>query len=152
VKLAHLAAALPLVLVALAAATVVGDATTGCSSCKTLPALSPSDLACNSNEDCATVWSGTICCGCNCPDTAANTATQARLQSELSSELSCGKTCECPATVIARCIAHQCTLCGNPAFGPMSGSPAECDQDGGLGDAADDAPPDAPMGVDAGEG
>jgi hypothetical protein len=147
VKLARLAA-LPLALVALGAATVAGDTTTGCSHCKTLPALSASDLSCNSDDDCAVVWSGTICCGCNCADTAANAATQARLQSELSSELNCGTTCDCPGTVGARCFAHQCTLCGNPAFGPIPGQPAECSEDAGTGDAPDEAAPDGPMAGD----
>ena len=98
------------------------------------------------------MWSGTVCCGCNCPDKAANAATKARLQSELSSELNCGAACGCPATVVARCFANQCTLCGNPAFGPMPGQPAECDEDAGMGDAPDEAAPDAPIGPDASEG
>jgi hypothetical protein len=35
--------------------------------------------------------------------------------------------CQCPALFVARCFAHQCTLCGN--LGTVAGEPAACNGD-----------------------
>ena len=59
-KLAQIAA-LPLALVALAATGAAGSGTLGCSDnkCVDIPAPAASDLFCDSDQDCAVVWSGT---------------------------------------------------------------------------------------------
>lgn len=107
--------------------------------CVTLPRHTGSDLACDSDNDCTATWSGTVCCGCHCGNAPANTAAQARDQATLSSALNdCTQpTCGCPAFYVARCFAHQCTLCGTALSGPFPGQPAACDEaDGGARDAA----------------
>jgi hypothetical protein len=109
--------------------------------CVQVPTLGPSDLSCDSDEDCMAVWSGTVCsCQCACPSAAANVAAQARLQSELSPVFSASCAgpggCECPALTLARCFSHQCAACANPAFGgtPLPNQPAACTEDAGTGD------------------
>jgi hypothetical protein len=113
----------------------------GGGSCTTLPALTASELSCDTDQDCQPVWSGTYCsCGCYCADgAAANAAGYARIASIIASlpaDWNCSvPRCSCPALETARCIAHQCTACGNPAIGPLSGQPAACTADAGAGDA-----------------
>ena len=106
--------------------------------CVTLPDPSPSDLACDTDGDCSETWSGTVCCGCNCPGAPANNAAQARDQAALSSVLSdpaCPvQACGCFGDALSRCIAHQCTLCASPGNAPLPGQPAACDGDAGLDD------------------
>jgi hypothetical protein len=41
--------------------------------------------------------------------------------------------CECPAVSVPRCIAHRCTLCGNPEFAAYPST--ACDEDSGQPDA-----------------
>jgi hypothetical protein len=109
------------------------DGAIGSGTCVEAPTLAPSDLSCNSDEDCTSVWSGTICpCGCNCGRVPGNTAANARVGSALSSLPSCSGPpdgCECPAGGLPRCVAHQCALCYD-----MPNQPAACDQDAAVGD------------------
>jgi hypothetical protein len=80
-----------------------------------------------------------VCCGCNCPDVPANNAAKARDQDALRSVLfhpNCPQpACSCPATSVARCVAHECILCGNASFGPLPGQPPACHEDAGAPDA-----------------
>jgi hypothetical protein len=108
--------------------------------CVTLPEHSSSDLACNSDSDCTSTWSGTVCgCSCNCGGVPANNAAKARDQEALSSVLfdtKCSQPpCSCPRDYIARCVANQCILCGDPSLGPLPGQPAACNEDAGAPDA-----------------
>jgi hypothetical protein len=99
-----------------------------------VPTLDANDLSCDSDEDCTSVWSGTICsCGCSyiCgPSAPGNTAASARVASALSSVPTCSEPpgCGCPASGLPRCSAHQCILCYD-----MPNQPAACDEDAGDG-------------------
>jgi hypothetical protein len=138
-------AALPLALISLAAVSVVGDGTAGCSGnkCVDFPAPSQGDLSCDTDEDCTLVPSGTECaCDCNCGGVAANQAFLTKLTTPppfANTSCSRGSGCGCPAQYLSRCIAGQCTLCGNPTFGPIAGQPAACNDDAGTSDASNDA-------------
>ena len=104
--------------------------------CVTLTATSASDLACASDDDCMVAWTGTVCsCGCYCGGAAMNTAAQAREQSAIESlapTANCTTpSCLCPGVYGSRCVAHQCTLCGNPAFEGVDGGPPSCAEDAG---------------------
>ena len=99
------------------------------SNCVEAPALAPSDLSCDSDGDCAAVWSGSICYdGCDCTSVPANVAAQARMQSALSSVLNGPNGCPCPSAGTPRCFAHECVLC---APGDQSQS-AACQSDAGA--------------------
>jgi hypothetical protein len=97
--------------------------------CVQAPTLTSSDLTCESDQDCTTVWTGTICsCDCKCPTAAGNNAARARMEAALSAELmsTCGPDCPCGGGV-PRCLAHQCTVCDYTG-------PPECRGDAGAGD------------------
>lgn len=116
-------------------ATTTGKDGAPSNTCVEAPALAASDLSCNSDQDCTSVWSGTVCsCECACPTVAANTAAYSRLQSALGSVLGasgCSDVpCECPAAGVAHCFAHQCALCGFSGS-TVPNQPAACDEDGG---------------------
>jgi hypothetical protein len=110
------------------------DALTESGTCVEVPTLDANDLSCDSDEDCTSVWSGTICsCGCSyiCgPSAPGNTAASARVASALSSVPTCSEPpgCGCPASGLPRCSAHQCILCYD-----MPNQPAACDEDAGDG-------------------
>ena len=118
------------------------DASLEASTCVEAPTLDPSDLTCDIDEDCATVWTGMLCaCGCNCPTIAGNTAAYTRVGAVLSAVLQHPATCseppcECPALGIPRCFAHQCALCGNAGL-VLKNQPAACDQDAAADDGGD---------------
>ena len=112
------------------------DAEIESGTCVEAPSLGPSDLSCDSDQDCASVWSGTICsCGCNCGRVPGNTAAHARVGSALGSVPTCSRPpdgCGCPASGIPRCFAHRCALCYD-----MPNQPAACDADAAAGDGGD---------------
>jgi len=118
------------------------DASMEAGTCVEAPTLGPSDLSCDSDQDCATVWTGTSCsCGCNCPTAPGNTAAYTRVESALGMALqhsiTCsGPPCECPALGIPRCFSHQCALCGNMGL-VLKNQPAACDADAAVGDGGD---------------
>jgi hypothetical protein len=116
------------------------DASMDGGTCVEAPTLGPSDLSCDSDQNCATVWTGTFCpCGCNCPTAPGNTAAYTRVGAALGSVLNastCSEPCECPALGIPRCFSHQCALCGNMGV-VVKNQPAACDADAAGGDGGD---------------
>jgi hypothetical protein len=95
--------------------------------CVTLEVL-PSDLSCESDQDCTVSRSGNVCegdCVLECGRTPINVSAAARNQSETSS-LSL-EDCPCLDPGEPRCLGGQCAVCG---FGPNP--PAGCNDDGGV--------------------
>jgi hypothetical protein len=71
----------------------------------------PSDLSCESDQDCALVRKGEVCKGqCSCGATPVNAGAAARFASDTAAlDLA---SCPCAFEGEARCLAGQCALCG----------------------------------------
>jgi hypothetical protein len=88
--------------------------------CVTLPALTPADLACQSTSDCTFTSQGTVCADqCDCGTVAANNAAAARIASQLP-EFTVG--CGCGTDLQLECVQGVCYAVG-PSFdaGPPPG-------------------------------
>jgi hypothetical protein len=72
--------------------------------------VAPSDLSCESDQDCELVRTGQICNGqCSCGDTPVNAAAGERFQTDTASLTL--EACPCADPGEARCLGGQCTLC-----------------------------------------
>jgi hypothetical protein len=101
--------------------------------------VTPGDVACDQDSDCAQTNSGRVCEDtCPCGGTAVNNAAASRIATEVQG-LEKGE-CECPAFGTPTCVNHACTLCGG-FMQPAGCVPIDCTFnasacDGGLPDSS----------------